>query len=153
MNRRTSSLEPYSRMVASLSSSLPFLLYSKWRLLDFLFTWPIYPLFFDGYSGYVRWSLHWRRCRWMRSIQALWLRTRYKVYLSISRRAWLWIWCVFSSVWFFVEVIHRFLMVVVQLFGFGSNNYYRDVLILVGFILGFGVSVIGFVWFAVRERR
>ncbi|PPQ63344.1 hypothetical protein CVT24_006717 [Panaeolus cyanescens] len=39
------------------------------------------------------------------------------------------------------------------LFGFGMNNYYRDVLILVGFILGFGIAVIGFVWLNVRERR
>ncbi|KDR81917.1 hypothetical protein GALMADRAFT_240228 [Galerina marginata CBS 339.88] len=39
------------------------------------------------------------------------------------------------------------------LFGFGDNNYYRDVLILVGFIIGFGASVIGIVWFNVRERR
>lgn len=44
-------------------------------------------------------------------------------------------------------------VVSIQLFGFEANNYYRDVLIMVGFILGFGVSVIGFVWFAVRERR
>jgi len=44
-------------------------------------------------------------------------------------------------------------VVFIQLFGFEANNYYRDVLIMVGFILGFGVSVIGFVWFAVRERR
>jgi len=40
-----------------------------------------------------------------------------------------------------------------QLFGFGLNNYYRDVLVLVGFILGFGAGVIGIVWFNVRERR
>ncbi|KAF9533605.1 hypothetical protein CPB83DRAFT_783282 [Crepidotus variabilis] len=39
------------------------------------------------------------------------------------------------------------------LFGFGLNNYYRDVLILVGFILAFGIGVIGVVWFKVRERR
>lgn len=39
------------------------------------------------------------------------------------------------------------------LFGFESNNYYRDILIMVGFILGFGISVIGVVWFTVRERR
>ncbi|KAJ3510206.1 hypothetical protein NLJ89_g4811 [Agrocybe chaxingu] len=39
------------------------------------------------------------------------------------------------------------------LFGFGLDNYYRDVLILVGFIGGFGVGVIGVVWFSVRERR
>ncbi|KAF9036796.1 hypothetical protein BJ165DRAFT_1506079 [Panaeolus papilionaceus] len=39
------------------------------------------------------------------------------------------------------------------LFGFGLDNYYRDVLILVGFILGFGIAVIGFVWLNVRERR
>ncbi|KAL4246145.1 ABC transporter [Abortiporus biennis] len=39
------------------------------------------------------------------------------------------------------------------LFGFGSNNYYRDVLVLFAFIAGFGVGVIGIVWFKVRERR
>ncbi|RXW15568.1 hypothetical protein EST38_g10280 [Candolleomyces aberdarensis] len=33
------------------------------------------------------------------------------------------------------------------LFGFGLNNYYRDVLVLFGFIAGFGVGVIGVVWF------
>ncbi|THG98054.1 hypothetical protein EW026_g4064 [Hermanssonia centrifuga] len=39
------------------------------------------------------------------------------------------------------------------LFGFGSNNYYRDVLALFAFIAGFGLGVIGVVWFKVRERR
>ncbi|KAJ2913577.1 hypothetical protein MD484_g6845, partial [Candolleomyces efflorescens] len=39
------------------------------------------------------------------------------------------------------------------LFGFGLNNYYRDVLVLFGFIAGFGLGVIGAVWFLVRERR
>ncbi|KAJ7272947.1 hypothetical protein C8J57DRAFT_1178602 [Mycena rebaudengoi] len=39
------------------------------------------------------------------------------------------------------------------LFGFGSNNYYRDVLVLFAFIAGFGVAVIGIVWLKVRERR
>ncbi|KAI0062057.1 hypothetical protein BV25DRAFT_1825918 [Artomyces pyxidatus] len=37
------------------------------------------------------------------------------------------------------------------LFGFGDNNYYRDVLVLFAFIAGFGVGVIGIVWFRVRE--
>ncbi|KAF5357873.1 hypothetical protein D9756_001989 [Leucocoprinus leucothites] len=32
------------------------------------------------------------------------------------------------------------------LFGFGSNNYYRDVLVLFAFIAGFGLGVIGVVW-------
>lgn len=40
-----------------------------------------------------------------------------------------------------------------QLFGFGANNYYRDVLVLFAFIAGFGISVILVVWFKVRERR
>ena len=40
-----------------------------------------------------------------------------------------------------------------QLFGFGSNNYYRDVLVLFAFIAGFGLMVIFVVWFKVRERR
>ncbi|KAF9501097.1 hypothetical protein BDN71DRAFT_1439338 [Pleurotus eryngii] len=40
-----------------------------------------------------------------------------------------------------------------MLFGFGSNNYYRDVLVLFGFIAGFGVGVIAVVWIKVRERR
>lgn len=39
------------------------------------------------------------------------------------------------------------------LFGFGQNNYYRDVLVLFAFIAGFGIAVIGTVWFKVRERR
>ena len=40
-----------------------------------------------------------------------------------------------------------------QLFGFGADNYYRDVLILFAFIVGFAVMVIFVVWFKVRERR
>ena len=40
-----------------------------------------------------------------------------------------------------------------QLFGFGLNNYYRDVLVLFAFIAGFGVGVILIVWFKVREQR
>jgi hypothetical protein len=40
-----------------------------------------------------------------------------------------------------------------QLFGFGAHSYYRDVLVLVGFVLGFGAMVIGVVWLRVRERR
>ncbi|KAJ7577480.1 hypothetical protein C8J56DRAFT_869698 [Mycena floridula] len=39
------------------------------------------------------------------------------------------------------------------LFGFGSNNYYRDVLVLFAFIAGFGLGVIGIVWLKIRERR
>ncbi|TFK45642.1 hypothetical protein OE88DRAFT_1669039 [Heliocybe sulcata] len=39
------------------------------------------------------------------------------------------------------------------LFGFGVNNYYRDVLVLFAFIVGFAVGVIAVVWFTVRERR
>ncbi|THG93821.1 hypothetical protein EW145_g8270, partial [Phellinidium pouzarii] len=39
------------------------------------------------------------------------------------------------------------------LFGFGVNNYYRDVLVLFAFVAGFGIAVIGVVWFKVRERR
>ncbi|KAF7323496.1 ABC transporter protein [Mycena chlorophos] len=39
------------------------------------------------------------------------------------------------------------------LFGFGANNYYRDVLVLFAFIAGFAVMVIGVVWWKVRERR
>ncbi|EPQ58693.1 hypothetical protein GLOTRDRAFT_115012 [Gloeophyllum trabeum ATCC 11539] len=39
------------------------------------------------------------------------------------------------------------------LFGFGVNNYYRDVLVLFAFIVGFAVAVIAVVWFTVRERR
>lgn len=40
-----------------------------------------------------------------------------------------------------------------QLFGFGDNNYYRDVLALFGYIAAFGLGVIGMVWLKVRERR
>ncbi|KXN92002.1 ATP-binding cassette sub-family G member 2 [Leucoagaricus sp. SymC.cos] len=39
------------------------------------------------------------------------------------------------------------------LFGFGSGNYYRDILVLFAFIAGFGLGVIGIVWLKVRERR
>ncbi|KZS98849.1 ABC transporter [Sistotremastrum niveocremeum HHB9708] len=39
------------------------------------------------------------------------------------------------------------------LFGFGVNNYYRDVLVSFAFIAGFGASVILVVWYSVRERR
>jgi hypothetical protein len=40
-----------------------------------------------------------------------------------------------------------------KLFGFGMNNYYRDVLVLFAFIAGLGIAVIAVVWFKVRERR
>ncbi|PVG02198.1 hypothetical protein CPB86DRAFT_751576 [Serendipita vermifera] len=39
------------------------------------------------------------------------------------------------------------------LFGFGANNYYRDVLVLFAFIAGFGIALITIVWLNVRERR
>lgn len=39
------------------------------------------------------------------------------------------------------------------LFGFGVNNYYRDVLVLFAFIAGFGCLTIIVVWAKVRERR
>ncbi|KAG1819763.1 uncharacterized protein BJ212DRAFT_1342871 [Suillus subaureus] len=39
------------------------------------------------------------------------------------------------------------------LFGFGLNNYYRDILVLFAFIAGLGVAVIAMVWLKVRERR
>ncbi|GJJ11935.1 hypothetical protein Clacol_006173 [Clathrus columnatus] len=39
------------------------------------------------------------------------------------------------------------------LFGFGANEYYRDVLVLFAFIAGFGILVILAVWYNVRERR
>ncbi|KAJ4475603.1 hypothetical protein J3R30DRAFT_3294740 [Lentinula aciculospora] len=39
------------------------------------------------------------------------------------------------------------------LFGFGENNYYRDVLVLFAFIAGFGLSVVGIVWIKVREQH
>lgn len=39
------------------------------------------------------------------------------------------------------------------LFGFGENNYYRDVLVLFAFIAGFGIALITIVWLNVRERR
>ncbi|KAG2355762.1 hypothetical protein BDR07DRAFT_1425226 [Suillus spraguei] len=39
------------------------------------------------------------------------------------------------------------------LFGFGLNNYYRDILVLFAFIAGLGVAVIAVVWLKVRERR
>ncbi|KAG8967053.1 hypothetical protein FRC03_010801 [Tulasnella sp. 419] len=39
------------------------------------------------------------------------------------------------------------------LFGFGANNYYRDVLVLFAFIAGFAVMLIISVWLLLRERR
>ncbi|RDX52876.1 ABC transporter [Lentinus brumalis] len=44
-------------------------------------------------------------------------------------------------------------LIMQTLFGFGANNYYRDVLVLFAFIVGFGVGVIFVVWLKVRERR
>ncbi|KDN41179.1 hypothetical protein RSAG8_07593, partial [Rhizoctonia solani AG-8 WAC10335] len=39
------------------------------------------------------------------------------------------------------------------LFGFGENNYYRDVLILVAWIAGLGAGVVGMVYWRLREVR
>ncbi|EJU05788.1 hypothetical protein DACRYDRAFT_20168 [Dacryopinax primogenitus] len=39
------------------------------------------------------------------------------------------------------------------LFGFGDSNYYRDVLVLFAFIIGFGIATITAVWFGLRETR
>ncbi|WVF69150.1 hypothetical protein IAT40_003925 [Kwoniella sp. CBS 6097] len=39
------------------------------------------------------------------------------------------------------------------LFGFGLDNYYRDVLVLFAFIAGFGVILVGIVVYFLRERR
>jgi len=44
-------------------------------------------------------------------------------------------------------------LIMTLLFGFGVNNYYRDVLVLFGYIAAFGLSVIGVVWVKVREIR
>ncbi|KAH9842509.1 ABC transporter [Rhodofomes roseus] len=44
-------------------------------------------------------------------------------------------------------------LIMETLFGFGADNYYRDVLVLFAFIAGFGLMVIGTVWVKVRERR
>ncbi|KAM5542745.1 hypothetical protein V8D89_003706 [Ganoderma adspersum] len=44
-------------------------------------------------------------------------------------------------------------LIMQTLFGFGANNYYRDVLVLFAFIAGFGLGVIFIVWAKVRERR
>ncbi len=40
-----------------------------------------------------------------------------------------------------------------QLFGFDEKNYYRDVLVLFAFIVGFAASVLAVVWVWVRETR
>ena len=40
-----------------------------------------------------------------------------------------------------------------QLFGFDPNSYYRDVLVLFAFIAGFGIAVIGVVWWKLKEKR
>lgn len=47
---------------------------------------------------------------------------------------------------------HR-LITAYKLFGFGLNNYYRDILVLFAFIAVFGVAVVAVVWLRVRERR
>ncbi|WWC88700.1 uncharacterized protein L201_003613 [Kwoniella dendrophila CBS 6074] len=39
------------------------------------------------------------------------------------------------------------------LFGFGMNNYYRDVLVLFAFIAGFAISLVFIVVYLLRERR
>ncbi|KAI0373206.1 hypothetical protein BV20DRAFT_963012 [Pilatotrama ljubarskyi] len=44
-------------------------------------------------------------------------------------------------------------LIMQTLFGFGQNNYYRDVLVLFAYIAGFAVGVIFIVWLRVRERR
>ncbi|KAI0333180.1 hypothetical protein GY45DRAFT_1320127 [Cubamyces sp. BRFM 1775] len=44
-------------------------------------------------------------------------------------------------------------LIMQTLFGFGANNYYRDVLVLFAYIAGFGLGVIFVVWLRVRERR
>ncbi|KAI0648383.1 ABC transporter [Trametes meyenii] len=44
-------------------------------------------------------------------------------------------------------------LIMQKLFGFGENNYYRDVLVLFAYIVGFAVGVIFVVWLKVRERR
>ncbi|EIW60918.1 uncharacterized protein TRAVEDRAFT_166013 [Trametes versicolor FP-101664 SS1] len=44
-------------------------------------------------------------------------------------------------------------LIMKTLFGFGQNNYYRDVLVLFAYIAGFAVSVIFIVWLKVREHR
>ncbi|CCM05760.1 uncharacterized protein FIBRA_07993 [Fibroporia radiculosa] len=44
-------------------------------------------------------------------------------------------------------------LIMETLFGFGVDNYYRDVLVLFAFIAGFGLLVVGAVWLKVRERR
>lgn len=45
------------------------------------------------------------------------------------------------------------LLVLKLLFGYNANNYYRDILVLFGFIAGFAAAVIGVVWLKVREQR
>ncbi|KAH9857541.1 hypothetical protein C2E23DRAFT_804715 [Lenzites betulinus] len=44
-------------------------------------------------------------------------------------------------------------LIMQTLFGFGKNNYYRDVLVLFAYIAGFAVGVVFVVWLKVRERR
>ncbi|KAG8954684.1 hypothetical protein FRC04_011117 [Tulasnella sp. 424] len=44
-------------------------------------------------------------------------------------------------------------LIMTMLFGFGPNNYYRDVLVIFAFVAGFAVATIGTVWWLLRERR
>ncbi len=39
------------------------------------------------------------------------------------------------------------------LFGFGQGNYYRDVLVLMAFVLGYAGMLVAAVWLLMRERR
>ncbi|KAF9228833.1 hypothetical protein BS17DRAFT_772564 [Gyrodon lividus] len=44
-------------------------------------------------------------------------------------------------------------LIMQMLFGFVLDSYYRDVLVLFAFIVGFGIAVIGVVWLKVKEKR
>ncbi|KAH0830148.1 ABC-2 type transporter-domain-containing protein [Lanmaoa asiatica] len=44
-------------------------------------------------------------------------------------------------------------LIMQMLFGFDPSSYYRDVLVLFGFIAGFGIILIGVVWLKLKEKR
>jgi hypothetical protein len=44
-------------------------------------------------------------------------------------------------------------LIMQTLFGFSLEHYYRDVLVLFAFIVGYAVMLVGAVWFVLRERR
>lgn len=71
----------------------------------------------------------------------------------MSQRASSCNWSVHMNTWLSFLAYANARLFLHQLFGFGVNNYYRDVLVHFAFIAGFGICVIVVVYLKVRERR